>query len=224
MGDVCSPAESPNIVLILADDMGFSDIGCYGSEIETPNLDRLAAEGLRCTQMYNCARCCPTRASMLTGLYPHQAGVGHMVQDRGVGQAYQGFLREDCVTLGEALGAGGYRTWYVGKWHVAPGLPLVGEPVATPGTVRNPSPLSRGFEEFYGTLAGAGSYYHPHALMDQHRPAEASAEEFYYTDAIGERAARMIDGHRDEEAPFFLHVCFTAPHWPLHALPADPMC
>ena len=107
----------PNIVLILADDMGFSDIGCYGSEIETPNLDRLGARGIRFTQTYNCARCCPTRASLLTGLYPHQAGVGHMVNNLGI-TPYQGYLRDDCVTIAEALRMGGYRTMLSGKWHV----------------------------------------------------------------------------------------------------------
>jgi len=109
--------KRPNIILILADDMGFSDIGCYGSEIRTPNLDRMAAGGIRFTQTYNCARCCPTRASLLTGLYPHQAGVGHMVNNWGL-VPYQGYLRDDCVTLGEALREGGYRTMLSGKWHV----------------------------------------------------------------------------------------------------------
>ncbi|MFP4443550.1 MAG: sulfatase-like hydrolase/transferase, partial [Spirochaetia bacterium] len=90
----------PNIIVILVDDMGYSDIGCYGSEIRTPNLNGLARDGVRFSQMYNCARCCPTRASLLTGLHPHQAGVGHMISDRGAGPAYQGFLRQDCVTIG----------------------------------------------------------------------------------------------------------------------------
>src|SRR6478672_3296104 len=96
-----SPSR-PNIIILLADDMGFSDIGCYGSEIATPNLDRLAAGGLRFTQFYNTARCCPTRASLLTGLYPHQAGVGHMVEDKSR-PGYRGFLNDRCVTLAEAL-------------------------------------------------------------------------------------------------------------------------
>ena len=107
----------PNIILIMADDMGFSDIGCYGSEIHTPNLDRLAAGGVRFTQFYNTARCCPTRAALLTGLYSHQAGVGHMVQDRGT-PAYQGYLNDRCVTIAEALKPGGYHPLMSGKWHV----------------------------------------------------------------------------------------------------------
>ena len=102
--------DRPNIILILADDMGFSDIGCYGGEIRTPHLDSMAKGGVRFTQMYNCARCCPSRASLLTGLHPHQAGVGHMIADRGVGPAYQGYLRSDCVTIGEVLNEHGYHT------------------------------------------------------------------------------------------------------------------
>ncbi len=110
-------SERPNIVIVMADDMGFSDLGCYGGEIETPNLDELAAGGLRFTQFYNAARCCPTRAALLTGLYPHQAGVGHMNSDRG-SPTYQGYLNDRCVTIAEALRAAGYTTLMTGKWHV----------------------------------------------------------------------------------------------------------
>lgn len=213
-------ASRPNVVLILADDMGFSDIGCFGSEIPTPNLDALSRRGVRFTQMYNCARCCPTRASLLTGMYPHQAGVGHMVSDRGVGPAYQGFLRADRPTLGEALRAGGYRTCYAGKWHVSPGLPVLGGPAEPPGGPRNPTPRSRGFDEFYGTLAGCANYFNPHGLMEQDVRIEAGGD-FYYTDAISDAACRMIGGVRQDPRPFLLHVCYTAPHWPLHARPGD---
>src|SRR5262245_11902611 len=103
-------AGAPNIVVILSDDMGFSDLGCYGGEIRTPNLDALAAGGLRFTQFYNAARCCPTRASLLTGLYPHQAGMGHMVEDRGR-PGYRGHLNPSCRTIAEVLGPAGYRTY-----------------------------------------------------------------------------------------------------------------
>ena len=113
-----SLSSRPNIIVILADDMGFSDIGCFGSEIATPNLDRLGFSGCRMTQLYNSSRCCPTRASLLTGLSPQQAGVGHMVDDWGVGPAYQGWLREDTITIAEALKSGGYQTCYSGQWHV----------------------------------------------------------------------------------------------------------
>ena len=106
----------PNFILILADDMGFSDIGCYGSEIATPNLDRLAQAGARCSQIYSFARCCPSRAALLTGLHPQQAGVGHMMSNRGT-RAYQGYLRDDAVTIAEVLGDAGYRTMMSGKWH-----------------------------------------------------------------------------------------------------------
>ena len=218
-----SPPPRPNIVLILADDMGFSDIGCFGSEIRTPNLDALAARGVRFTQMYNAARCCPTRASLLTGQYPHRAGVGHMVDDRGVGPAYQGYLRADCPTFGEALRPAGYRTLYAGKWHASPGLPIdVNEAPAHPlGSERNPFPLSRGFDRFYGTMAGCGSYFYPHGLMDQDRRITADDPDYYYTDAMTDAACGMVREAVGDKKPFLLHLCYTAPHWPLHARPED---
>jgi arylsulfatase len=116
--------SKPNIIIILADDLGFSDVGCFGSEISTPHIDSLAyggpdgKKGIRFTQMYNCARCCPSRASLLTGMYPHQAGIGHMVYDAGVGPEYQGYLRKEVPTIAELLKAGGYKTYMSGKWHV----------------------------------------------------------------------------------------------------------
>ncbi len=213
--------KRPNIVVILADDMGFSDIGCFGSEIRTPALDGMAQQGVRFTQMYNCARCCPTRASLLTGLYPHQAGVGLMVDDYGFGPAYQGYLNTHGVTIAEALRPAGYSTGYAGKWHTSPGMPLSGPPTGEPGSLRNPTPLSRGFERFYGTLAGCGSYFYPNGLMDQERHITAEDSDFYYTDAISDRACGMITEASGGECPFFLHVCYTAPHWPLHAQPED---
>ena len=137
-------AERPNIVLILADDMGWSDLSCYGSEIRTPALDGLAARGMRFTQFYNGARCCPTRASLLTGLYAHQAGVGHMTEDRGH-PGYRGSLNDRCVTLAEVLRAAGYGTYMSGKWHVGEG----------PG--RNPT--DRGFDRYFGLLGGGSNYF-----------------------------------------------------------------
>ncbi len=218
-----SPAapRPPNLVVILADDMGFSDIGCFGAEIRTPHLDSIGRRGVRFTQMYNCARCCPTRASLLTGLYPHQAGVGLMIGDCGVGPAYQGYLRPDCLTIGEALRPRGYRTLYSGKWHVSPGLPIHGEPAIQPGEPGNPYPLSRGFDRFYGTLAGCGNFFNPHGLMEQDRRLAVEDPDYYYTEAIGEQAARMIGEATAAGQPFFLHACYTAPHWPLHARPED---
>ncbi|MHC4789232.1 MAG: arylsulfatase, partial [Planctomycetota bacterium] len=211
----------PNVVLILADDMGFSDIGCYGSGIRTPNLDALAAEGVAFSQAYNGARCCPTRASALTGLYAHQAGVGHMVADCGVGPAYQGYLRDDCVTIAEALKAGGYRTYMSGKWHVG-GAYVPNRPETwRPGDPTHPTPLQRGFDRHYGMLGGAGSYFNPPSMAADDQIIFPGGEGYYITDAISERACEMVDDAAQRGSPFFLYVSYTAPHWPLHALPED---
>ncbi len=199
----------PNILLILADDMGFSDLGCYGSEIATPHLNRLAEKGIRFTQFYNCARCCPTRASLLTGLYPHQAGVGHMIQDRG-NPAYQGYLNDRCVTIAEALRAGGYHTLMSGKWHV--------------GEERPHWPLDRGFEDYYGLISGASNYYkldEGRKFADGNTPVTSLGEGFYMTDAFTDRAVKQIRETAARGEPFFQYVAYTAPHWPLHALPDD---
>lgn len=203
----------PNIVLIMADDLGFSDLGCYGSEIATPNVDRLAARGLRFTQFYNCGRCCPTRAALLTGLYPHQAGVGDMEPDLGR-PAYQGFLNERCVTIAEVLRPQGYRTCMAGKWNV--------------GHARPHWPVDRGFDHHFGLLRGASDYFDPRvgprrgaspfALDDQ--PFTAFDEDFYATDAFTDRAVRWIE-ESPGQSPFFLYVAYTAPHTPLQALPED---
>ncbi len=210
----------PNIVLILADDMGFSDLGCYGSEINTPNIDSMAREGIRFSQMYNMARCCPTRASLLPGLYPHQAGVGHMVGDYGVPE-YQGYLNESCATIAEVLKTGGYRTQLSGKWHVGGDYPLQAPASWTPGDARHPTPLQRGFDHFWGTLTGAGSFFAPPTLMDGDTPVTVTSEDFYYTDEITNHAVRMIEESASDDAPFFSYVAYTAPHWPLHAPEED---
>ncbi|MHC4363785.1 MAG: sulfatase-like hydrolase/transferase, partial [Planctomycetota bacterium] len=148
-------ADRPNIILIMSDDMGFSDIGCYGGEINTPNLDRLASNGLRFTQFYNTARCCPTRAALLTGVYQHQAGIGLMTGNRKL-PGYQGDLGRDVMTIAEVLGAGGYRAYMSGKWHVTR--------FTGPKGPKDNWPLQRGFEQFYGTITGAGSFYDPATL------------------------------------------------------------
>ena len=210
----------PNIILILADDMGFSDIGCYGSEIATPNLDRLAGNGARFSQMYSFARCCPSRAALLTGLYPQQAGVGHMVDNCG-DRAYQGYLRDDAVTIAELLKGAGYRTMMSGKWHVGGYLPPLEPETWQPGSDGFPTPLTRGFDRHYGTLAGAGSFFYPHALTEDGEFVREYPDDFYYTDAISDKAAEMIDEAHNDGLPFFLHVAYTAPHWPLHAPPED---
>jgi arylsulfatase A-like enzyme len=202
-------AKPPNIILMMADDMGFSDIGCYGGEIATPNLDGMARRGVRFTQFYNTARCCPTRASLLTGLYSHQAGVGHMVNDRGL-PGYRGDLNRNCVTIAEALRPAGYQTLMCGKWHV------------TPLSDSNHNwPLQRGFERFYGTLAGAGNYFNPVALIRDNQRIQAEGKDYYYTDALAGHAVRYIEESARKPQPFFLYVAFTSPHWPLHAPDAD---
>jgi len=201
----------PNIVLILADDLGFSDLGCYGSEILTPKLDELARTGLRFTQFYNAARCCPTRAALLTGLYPHQAGVGHMMDD-WQRPGYRGNLNRECATIAEVLQAAGYQTMMAGKWHVSRHTGSEGP--------KHTWPLSRGFGKFFGTIHGGGSYFDPVTLTRDEHFVRASGD-FYYTDAISEHAARFIEEAARSDAPFFLYVAYTAPHWPLHARPED---
>ncbi len=222
-----SAAEKPNILYIMADDMGFSDIGCYGSEIKTPNLDKLADGGIRFTQFYNTARCCPTRASLLTGLYPHQAGVGHMMDDRGV-DGYRGDLNRQCVTIAEVLKSADYRTYMSGKWHVT----KVVKPQSDAD--KHNWPRQRGFDRFYGTIHGAGSFFDPNTLTRDNEYISPFADpqyttdqmrngQFYYTDAIADQAARFIREHHDQadDQPFFLYVAFTAAHWPMHALEQD---
>ncbi len=212
-----TPGNSrPNIVLIMAEDMGYYDLGCYGGEIETPVLDSLAANGLRFTRFYNAARCCPTRASLLTGLYPHQAGMGKMVSSVSSSPApgpYQGFLNHECVTLAEALKPAGYATYMSGKWHV-------GEKPAH-------WPRKRGFDRYWGLISGASSYYE---LLENDRMKRQivlddslwapPAEGFYMTDATTTFATDFLEDH-DPATPFLLYVAYTAPHWPLHALPDD---
>ncbi|MEQ9412008.1 MAG: arylsulfatase [Fuerstiella sp.] len=210
----------PNIVVIMSDDMGYSDIGCYGGEIRTPVLDHLAAEGLRFTQFYNTARCCPTRASLLTGLYPHQAGVGHMMSDNGY-DGYRGDLNRNCRTIAEVLKPAGYGTYISGKWHVTKQV--------KPDGAKDNWPLQRGFERFYGTIHGAGSFYDPNSLTRDNTQISPMAdpeyqpETYYYTDAISDHAVRFVREHHRQtpDRPLFMYVAYTAAHWPMHALPED---
>ncbi|HBV64800.1 MAG TPA: arylsulfatase [Rhodopirellula sp.] len=209
-------ADKPNIVLIMADDMGYTDIGCYGSEIETPVLDRLAGNGLRFTQFYNTSRCCPTRASLLTGLYSHQAGIGLMTGDRGY-EAYRGDLNRRCVTLAESLRLAGYRNYMSGKGHVTRHT--------GPKADQSNWPLQRGFNRFYGTITGAGSFFDPATLCRGNQyitpvnDPEYQPESFYYTDAISDNAAHFVSDHLKQQSgePFFLYVAYTSAHWPMHA-------
>jgi arylsulfatase len=198
----------PNILLIMADDMGFSDLGCYGSEIETPNLDRLAKNGIRFTQFCNTARCCPSRASLLTGLYSHQAGIGHMVSDDGF-PGYRGFLNDQCVTIAEAIRPGGYHPLMVGKWHV--------------GEQHPHWPEDRGFERYFGIITGGDNYFRPERQLAAENESwkPDPKQKFYMTDVFGDHAVSLIDEYAKKSEPFFLYTAFTAPHWPLHAWPAD---
>ncbi len=204
----------PNIVVILSDDMGYSDLGCMGGEIRTPALDALAAGGLRFTQFYNTGRCCPTRAALLTGLYPHQAGVGHMMEDRGA-DGYRGNLNRRCVTIAEALRPAGYGTFMAGKWHVTK------EVQGRTDEEKHNWPLQRGFDRFYGTIQGGGSFYDPVSLTRDNRfVAPEKPESFYYTDALSDAAAEFIGGH-DVSKPFLVYLAYTAAHWPMHAREED---
>jgi arylsulfatase A-like enzyme len=204
-----APAGRPNIVLIMADDMGFSDIGCYGGEIATPNLNALAKGGIRFTQFYNAARCCPTRAALMTGLYPHQAGIGHMMEDRQL-PAYRGDLNKQCVTIAQVLKSAGYRTYMSGKWHVTP-----------VNDSKHNWPLQRGFDKFYGTIHGAGSFYDPVTLTRDNTPIAPDKPDYFYTDAISDNAVAYIAEAANQPEPFFLYIAYTAPHWPLHAPESD---
>jgi arylsulfatase len=189
----------PNILLILADDLGWSDLGCYGGEIQTPALDGLAENGLRFTQFYNSARCSPSRAALLTGLHPHQAGV----PDLG------GHLNDRCVTLAEALAPAGYHCFMSGKWHLG-----------------EPGPIARGFQEFYGFVEGHSvDCWNEGAMvrLPAGRPKRAYAPgTFYATDAITDHALDFLAAaRRDPQRPWFLYVAFNAPHFPLHAPQED---
>lgn len=195
-------ASRPNIVVILCDDMGYSDLGCYGSEIRTPNIDRLAAEGARFTQFYANPRSCPSRASLLTGMYPHRTGVGFMSRDFGI-PGYHGYLGRHCVTMAEALKGGGYETFISGKWHL--------------GSAEGQRPDERGFDRSWVFLGGATDYYEPREMMENGEPLTLSDPEFYMTDAISEHAVQYIREAAHAERPFFLYVAYTAPHWPLQA-------
>lgn len=204
---VSSPAARPNILLIVADDLGFSDLGCYGGEIRTPHLDSLAANGLRLTQFYNIGRCCSSRAAILTGQYPHRVGLGHMTQD--IGQpGYRGRVSEQAATIAEVLGGAGYRSFISGKWHL--------------GTE---DPTRHGFEEFFGTLTSAKTFWDAgqYLRLPAGRPVRQYAPGgFYGTDALTDYALDFLNlARRTPERPWFLYLAYNAPHFPLHACAED---
>jgi arylsulfatase A-like enzyme len=199
--------KRPNILLIVADDLGYSDLGCYGGEIATPTLDTLAANGLRFTQFYTTARCCPSRASILTGQYPHKVGVGHMVTDMGH-PGYRGRLSENGATIAEVLKLAGYRTFMSGKWHV--------------GTN---DPTRHGFEQYFGTLISAATYWDPGKylrLPQGGKTRHYDNDAFYGTDALTDYALDFLeDARTTPDQPWFLYLAYNAPHFPLHARPED---
>jgi arylsulfatase len=216
-----NPTGRPNILLIMADDMGYSDLGCYGGEIFTPNLDKLAAGGVRFTQFYNTSRCCPSRASLLTGLDHHQAGMGLMTEDRTEKPGYRGKLvRNRCTTIAAILREAGYGTYLCGKWHL--------------GKLKGERPLEWGFDHYFGCLEGAISYFEPgnktrYPFGSDHRYVTLDYDtifpdrDFYATNRFTDHAQIFLEKHLDErkQDPFFLYMAYNAPHWPLHALPED---
>ena len=221
-----SAADKPNIVFILVDDMGFSDIGAYGGEIKTPHIDSLAQGGVRFSQFYNASRCCPTRATLMTGLHPHMTGIGHMTNspnsekhDKGKAfPSYRGFLNRHCVTLGELLGPAGYSTYLSGKWHLG-------------GNKQSRWPLQRGFEKFYGCIAGSTRFFSPDTDTRVGRGITSGNESvsrvksttdrpYYTTDAFTDHGIKFIE-QGAKEKPFFLYLAYTAPHWPHQAHEED---
>ena len=217
--------QKPNIVVIMADDLGFSDLGCYGGEVDTPALNGLAENGLRFNAFYNTSRCCPSRAALLTGQYPHQAGIGQMTMDRNL-PGYRGRLDEQTVTLAEVLKTAGYQTGMVGKWHVSPTENLGGneqlewlnhQTEKETFSDLDTYPTARGFDKYYGNIWGVVDYFDPFALVNGTEPVKEVPKDFYYTDAIGDSAVAYVDHFVKEEKPFFLYVAHCAPHWPLMA-------
>lgn len=199
-----SRGEQPNILYIVADDLGFSDLGCYGGEIKTPALDSLAANGVRLTQFYNTGRCCPSRAAILTGQYPHRVGLGHMTTNDLGQPGYRGVVSDKAQTIAEVLAPAGYRAFMSGKWHL--------------GT---PDPTRHGFEEFYGTLVSAKRFFDPDHLirLPPGRKARSYPKgKFYATDAVTDHALDFLQqARRTPEKPWFLYLAYNAPHFPLHA-------
>ncbi|MDR1682249.1 MAG: arylsulfatase [Candidatus Symbiothrix sp.] len=217
----------PNIIVVLVDDMGYSDLGCYGGEVRTPNIDGLAADGLRFSQFYNAGRSCPTRASLLTGVYQHQAGIGRMTFDQNL-PGYKGTLGDNVVTIAEALQQAGYKTGMIGKWHVAETPLREDQRTWLAHQVNYPTfadtknyPVNRGFDDHYGLIYGVADYFDPFSLVNGDQPVESVPGDYYITQAFSDSAVSYINRYAAEKNPFFLYLAYTAPHWPLHALPED---
>ena len=202
--------KRPNVIVILADDLGYSDLSCYGGEIQTPNLDGLAKNGLRFAQFYNSARCCPTRAALLTGLYPHEAGVGMMTADAGEKYpGYRGAIQPSTVTLAEVLKSAGYRTAMSGKWHV-------GDRV---------SPIERGFDDFYGFTSGYAVDSFDERMMIRLPEGKPKLSykpgEYFATDAITDHALDFVNEMRKTGQPYFLYLAYQSPHFPVQSRAED---
>jgi arylsulfatase len=217
----------PNILLILADDLGYSDLGCYGGEVHTPNLDRLAQNGLRFSRFYNAGRSCPTRASLLTGLYPHQAGIGRMTFDDHL-PGYRGTMTHNGVTIAEALKQNGYQTGMIGKWHVAETPLRTDQREWLAHQVQHEEfapkenyPTHRGFDNFYGTIYGVVDYFDPFSLVNGEEPVKDVPAGYYSTIALSDSAVSYIGRYAKSEKPFFMYLAYHSPHWPLHALEED---
>lgn len=222
----CSLAQNrspkPNIIIIMADDLGYSDIGCYGGEINTPNIDRLAKGGVRMTNFYNNARCCPTRASLLTGQYAHKVGLANN------GNA----LTKNGATIAELLKENGYQTGMVGKWHLSDDVqqPTKEEQLKwlnhqgytdAPFASLECYPINRGFQKHYGIIWGVVDYFDPFSLVEGEKPVKEVPKDYYITDAINDKSVQYIREFTAAQKPYFLYVAHAAPHWPVHAKPED---
>lgn len=208
---ITQAADRPNIIIILADDMGYSDIGCYGGEINTPSIDSLAAHGLRYTNFYNGARSCPTRAALISGLYAHKAGMGWMASAYQGEGGYQDDLSKNALTIAEYLKSGGYATYMSGKWHLS-------NHQKNDQNIDDSWPHQRGFDNFFGIIGGAASYFTPNVFNNNKK--SKAPDGFYMTDAISDTAVVFIN-EQNNNVPFFMYVAYTAPHWPLHARASD---
>ena len=212
-------------MVIMVDDMGYSDLGCFGGEIHTPNLDGLANNGMRFTQFFNAGRSCPSRAALMTGLYAQQAGIMAMGQS----------LNTECVTIPEVLKTAGYHTAMTGKWHLSltQGIGNNADQMAwlshqntfnnRPFAPIETYPCNRGFDEHWGTIWGVVNHFDPFSLVHNEEPiyTDAIPSDFYSTDFITDKTIDLIDDLSAKEEPFFMYVAYNAPHWPLHAKPED---
>lgn len=214
-----APPGAPNVVVVLVDDVGYADLGCQGSEIPTPNLDRLATEGQQFTNFHSAPMCSPTRAALLTGLSPHRAGVGHVAQDDPGFPGYRAELADDVPTMAEALRDAGWATFGVGKWH------LCRDADTSSAGPMHSWPLQRGFERYYGILEGFTNLHHPHQLVsdNSHLDIDTYPEGYHLTDDLTHTAITMVRQRHAvrPDQPFFLYLAHPAAHAPLHARSED---